>query len=79
LFKPYIFRLSSVLSILGVHAIVSTSTLVLEVCFSLLVMFDALFYLCMLSCVIVDNTPFEKEKVQRFEEKESNFWLEKVK
>jgi hypothetical protein len=42
-------------------------------------MFDALFYLCMLSCVIVDNTPFEKEKVQRFEEKESNFWLEKVK
>jgi hypothetical protein len=45
LFYPYFFRLSSVLSIFGVHAIVSTSTLVLEACFSLLVMFDVLFYL----------------------------------
>jgi hypothetical protein len=45
LFYPYLFRLSSVLSILGVQAIVSTSTLVLEAYFNLLVMFDALFYL----------------------------------
>jgi hypothetical protein len=44
LLKPYLFRLSSVLSVLGVHAIVSTSTLVLAACFSLLVMFDVLFY-----------------------------------
>jgi hypothetical protein len=45
LFKPYLFRPSSVLGVLGVHAIVSASTLVLEACFSLLAMFDVLFYL----------------------------------
>jgi hypothetical protein len=33
----------------------------------------------MFSCVIVDNTPFEEEQVQRFEENESNLWLEKGK
>jgi hypothetical protein len=45
MFYPYLFRLSSVLSILGFHAIVSASTSFLEACFSLLEMFDVLFYL----------------------------------
>jgi hypothetical protein len=29
--------------------------------------------------MIVDNTPFEEEQVQKFEEAKSNFWLEKGK
>jgi hypothetical protein len=29
------------------------------------------------SCVIVDNALFLEKQVQKFEEKESNFWLEK--
>jgi hypothetical protein len=33
----------------------------------------------MFSCVIVDDVSFEDEQVQKFEEEESNLWLEKGK
>lgn len=33
----------------------------------------------MFSCVIIDDMSFEEEQVQKFEEKESNLWLEKGK
>jgi hypothetical protein len=41
----YLFCLLSVLSVLGVHAIVLAGLLVLPMCFSFLVMFGVLFYL----------------------------------
>jgi hypothetical protein len=77
-FKPYLFRLSFVLSVLGVHAIVLASTLVLEDYFSLLVMFDVLFYL--LYVFMCDRRQHvDREQVQRFEEEDINLWLEKGK
>jgi hypothetical protein len=42
-------------------------------------MFDVLFYLCMFSYMIVDNTLFKEEQVQQFGENESNLSLEKGK
>jgi hypothetical protein len=33
----------------------------------------------MFSCVIIDDMSFEEEQVQKFEEEDSSFWLEKGK
>jgi hypothetical protein len=42
-------------------------------------MFDVLFYLLHVFCMIVDNALFEEEQVQSFQVKESNLSLEKGK
>jgi hypothetical protein len=55
------------------------STLVLEACFNILVMFDVLFYLLHVSCMIVDNAMFEEKEMQSFQVKESRLSLEKGK
>jgi hypothetical protein len=53
--------------------------LVLEACFSLLAMFDVLFYLLHVFLHDRINASFEEEQVHNFEVKESTLSLEKGK